>query len=125
MYYFRSVTSYNLNHIARIPEYPIDEGENVNVSFYVTNPSKSTPVPQKVLASMLLSQETDLEFALTQQVVLKTSAAPDIPPTATADQISNSVVIRISSFTQNRVCTNYTRLLIEYPAQGQYNGSHM
>jgi hypothetical protein len=105
---FRSVTSYNLTHVARLPGYPKDAASNiVNVSFYVTNPSTSTPVPRKVLASMLLTQESILENALSQQVVLQTFAGPDTPPVASSEQITNSVVIRISSFSREQVCMNF------------------
>ena len=108
-------TSYNLSHVGRIPGYPENAAETiVNVSFYVTNPSKLTPVPQKVLASMLLIQESDVEIALTQQVVLGTFAGPDMPLVASDEQNANSVVIRISSFTEEKVNIdyhkNYTRL---------------
>jgi hypothetical protein len=53
---------------------------------------------------MLVIRETDLESALSQQVEIQTSASPAAPPTATADQSSNSVVIRISSFGESQVC---------------------
>ena len=96
-------TSYNLTHVGRIPGYPENAAGNVvNASFYVTNPSKLTPVPQKVLASMLLSQESDVEIALTLQVVLRTFAGPDTPLVASDEKNASSVVIRISSFTEEK-----------------------
>ena len=103
-----------MTHIGRVRGYPANYEDNVNVSFYVTNPSKSTPVPKKVLASILLFQDSDLENALTQQVALQTSAAPDPPPQASEEQINNSVVILISSFTQNQVCveTKCSKIII-------------
>ena len=111
MYAFRSARSFNLTEVQRIPGYPVDYGEHVNVSFYVINPSNSMPVRQKVLASILLTQESYLEnTALRQQIVLHTSAEPSEPPSASAEQMVNSVVIRISSFTRNRVCIFQTLL---------------
>ena len=106
-FFFRLDTSYNLSHVGRLPEYPQDDGANVDVSFYLTNPSTSAPVLQRVLASMLLVQISDLRNTLTQDVALRTSAAPGAPPAASSQQIENSVVIRISSFTANRVSASY------------------
>ncbi|CAB4015195.1 mucin, partial [Paramuricea clavata] len=95
--------SFVLDNIARLPNNPIQSGENVQVSFYVNHPSNTNPVVlQNVLASMLVIRESDLESALSQQVQIQTSAAPATPPTATSGQTTNSVVIRISSFDANR-----------------------
>ena len=70
----------------------------------MTNPNNSNAVRQIVLASILLTQESNLEDILNQQIVLHTSAEPNEPPLASQEQINNSVVIRISSFRRNRVC---------------------
>ena len=108
---FRLANSFNLTHIKRIPGYPKDYGDHVDVSFYVTNPIKSTAIPKGVLASMLYEKESDVEYALGQQVDLQTSAGPDTPPKASELQIANSVVIRIPSFRRDQVMqqcrTNY------------------
>ena len=81
----------------------MDNGQDVNVSFYVINPSNSIAVRQIVLASILLTQESNLEDILNQQIVLHTSAQPNEPPSASQEQISNSVAIQISSFRRDRV----------------------
>ena len=90
--------SFNLTHVSRIPDYPMDSGGDVDVLFYVTHPILSTTVLQKELASMLLTQESELERALNQKVDLKTPAIPYPPPVPSFEQVSNSVVIRILSF---------------------------
>ena len=104
IYSFRSKPTFNLTDVQRIPGYPIDNGQDVNVSFYVTNPNNSNAVRKIVLASILLTQESNLEDILNQQIVVHTSAEPNEPPLARQEQINNSVVIRISSFRRNRVC---------------------
>ena len=53
---------------------------------------------------MLVIRKADLQSALSQQILIQTSASPDAPPRATAEHTSNSVVIRISSFTTSQVC---------------------
>ena len=103
---FFSSQRFDIDNIARLPNNPIQSGENVQVSFYVNRPSNTADpvVLQNVLASMLVIRESDLESALSQQVQIQTSAAPATPPSATSEQTTNSVVIRISSFDANRVC---------------------
>ena len=103
---FFSSQRFDIDNIARLQNNPIQSGENVQVSFYVNRPSNTADpvVLQSVLASMLVIRESDLESALSQQVQIQTSAAPATPPTATSEQTTNSVVIRISSFDANRVC---------------------
>ena len=94
----RMHSAFNLTHISRIPDYPMGNDRDVVVLFYVTHPILSTTVLQKVLASMLVAQETELERVLNQEVELQTPGTPYPPPIASSDQVSNSVVIRILSF---------------------------
>ena len=56
-----------------------------------------------VLASMLVTRETDLEIALSQKVEIQTSAIPANPPNVTSEQTNNSVVIRIQAFDASQV----------------------
>lgn len=101
--YFSS-QSFDLDDVARLPGYPSQNGENVDVSFYVNHPALSNPVVQVVLASMLVQSEADLETALSQQVTIRTSYEPVAPPTASGSQTANSVVIRIDSYNTMQVC---------------------
>ena len=100
---YRMHSAFNLTHVSRIPGYPMGNDKDVVVLFYVTHPTLSTTVLQKVLASMLVTQETELERALNQEVELQTPGTPNPPPDASPDQISNSVVIRILSFKMDLV----------------------
>ncbi|XP_028416182.1 uncharacterized protein LOC114539806 [Dendronephthya gigantea] len=92
--------SFESSHVGRIPGFPRDDGGKVLVSFYVTNPSKSAPVPKQTLASMLVTQGGELENALSQKIQLTTTAFPEDPPPASDAQRDNSVVIRISSISK-------------------------
>ncbi|XP_028414143.1 uncharacterized protein LOC114537208 [Dendronephthya gigantea] len=92
--------SFESAHVGRISGFPQDNGGKVLVSFYVTNPSKSAPVPKRTLASMLVTQGGELENALSQKIQLTTTAFPEDPPPASDAQRDNSVVIRISSISR-------------------------
>ncbi|XP_028408014.1 uncharacterized protein LOC114530617 [Dendronephthya gigantea] len=103
--------SFNNSHIKRLSGSPSQSGGDVLVSFYVDHPSSSDPVLRNVLASMLVTRETDLEIALSQQVEIQTSAEPANPPVATSEQTTNSVVIRIASFGASQWTYLYDRRL--------------
>ena len=101
--YFSS-QSFDLDDITRLPGNPIQNGENIDVSFYVNHPAKSDPVNQLVLASMLVTSKADLQSALSQEVIIHTSAELASLPIASSSQTNNSVVIRISSHDTSQVC---------------------
>ncbi|XP_046852405.1 uncharacterized protein LOC124445699 [Xenia sp. Carnegie-2017] len=71
-------------------------GQYANISFYVNNPRNQGFLSALTLASILVMRETNFELLLEQQITIQTSFAPMNPPTASDDQIINSIIIEIT-----------------------------
>ena len=77
-------------------------GQYANISFYVNNPRNQGLLSALTLASILVMRETNFELLLEQQITIQTSFAPMNPPTASDEQIINSIIIEIT-FNLNQV----------------------
>ena len=71
--------------------------------FFVDYPSGNGPLPQNLLAGILINQLPGIQSATGLQLFVRTSAAATPPPSANATQIAAAVKVAILNFQASQV----------------------
>jgi hypothetical protein len=102
---FRTRIIFNGFDVERLPGYPIDDGNDTTIKFYIDYPRDvlSGTLPKATLASIVFSALQKLQNLTGFSIVLNTSVTPKLPANPTENQRKNAVVLRVLDFTKAQV----------------------
>ena len=89
--------SFDLPHVTRIESSPVQDGNNVTYDLFVDYPSGNGPIQRNLLAGILTNQIEAIKNGASLDLSVLTSTLAATPPAANSEQMSNAIVVSVTS----------------------------
>ena len=106
-YIFRgNDASFTTSHVQLVPGYPSQDGNDVDIQFYVEYPGGGT-MSQAILLLIINEQLSSIQTNTGLQLTIETTIEVPTQPPPTQDNKDNAVTVVLTDFPVDQVCYNF------------------